>query len=80
MASGCSNSALAYCTLKGGGGALLTMNWLAFFRSFSASLSVLALMYAAESTEASILTVLNSNGRKSYRFFFLRAISDINGT
>ena len=79
MASGCSNSALAYCTFKGGGGALLTTHWLAFWRSFSASLSLIALMYAPESTRASILTVLNSSGRKSIRFFFLRAMADING-
>ena len=76
---GCSRSALANCTLKGGGGALLIMHWLPFRWRRSASLSLIELIYAPESTNASILTELKSTGRRSILFFFLSATADING-
>ena len=55
------------------------MHWFASCLSFSASLSLMALMYAPESTRASILTELKSTGKKSIRFFFFSVIADISG-
>ena len=65
VARGCSSSALAYCTLKGEGVALCMMNWFALCLIFSAAVSLMALMYAPESTNASLLMLLKSIGRKS---------------